>query len=71
MNAIRNLTAEYIEIKPDANEDTDNTGSVNEKFPSTIKYEAEKINPFSFIRRHTQIKNKSCATLHAHKNQIS
>ncbi len=47
MNVIKNKAAEHIKIKPDADEDTDNIGSVNEKFPSTIKYEAGKINPFS------------------------
>ena len=46
MNVIRNKAAEYIKIKPDANEDTDNIKSVNEDFPSTIKCETGKINPF-------------------------
>ena len=71
MNVIKNKATEYIEIKPNADEDTDNIGSVNENFPSTIKYEAEKINPFSFIRRHTQIKNQSRVTLNVLKSQIS
>ena len=38
------MTPEYIEIKPD--DDTNNSGNVNEDFPSTTKYEPGKIIPF-------------------------
>ena len=71
MNAIRNITAEYIEIKPDANEDTDNTGSVNEDFPSTIKCETGKINPFSFPPpTRTDKKPVTCDLKCSHKPDI-
>ena len=71
MNAIRNITTQYNEIKPDADENKDNTGSVNEDFPSTIKCETGNINPFSLPPlTHTDKKPVTCHLKCSHKPDI-